>query len=114
METKKLISSYDEMNDVFVGKISDKHGYCVNYEFSNDIFINMDENNLPSSIHINNASDILNVNKSLLEKDNISIFIECSGDEIYLKLMIADKRIFNKKTQNVFNIPQFSYEIKTN
>ena len=38
METKELISSYDETNDIFVGKISEKNGYCVNYEFSKGIF----------------------------------------------------------------------------
>ena len=67
METKELISSYDKRNDIFVGRISEKNGYWANYEFSKDIFLNMDKNYLPSSIQINGASDVLNVDKSVLE-----------------------------------------------
>lgn len=114
MQTKELISSYDEKNDVFIGKISNKYGYHANYEFSNDIFLNIDKNNLPSSIQINNASNVLNVKKSLLKNSDVFIVIECSGEEIDLELSINDKMIFNKKGHNIFDIPQFSYKIKAN
>ena len=114
METKELISSYDKTNDIFVGKISETRGYWANYEFSKDIFLNIDKNHLPTSIQINGASDVLNVKKSVLENPNVSILIECSGDEIDFELFIADEMIFNKKSLNVFDIPDFSYMIKSN
>lgn len=114
METKELISSYDETNDIFVGKISEKNGYCVNYEFSKGIFLNIDKNNLPASIQINDASDVLNVEKNILENPDVVILIECSGDEIDFELFIADEMVYDKKSLNIFNIANFSYKIKAN
>ena len=43
METKELISSYDEVNDTFVGKMSDKNGYYANYDIADGIFLNIDK-----------------------------------------------------------------------
>ena len=34
--------------------------------------------------------------------------------EIEFELFIADKMIFNKKSLNIFDIPDFSYMIKAN
>ena len=31
---KRLISSYDEINDTFVGKVDGEHGYCADYGIS--------------------------------------------------------------------------------
>ena len=31
MKTQRLISSYDEINDIFCGKIDGKNGYFANY-----------------------------------------------------------------------------------
>ena len=114
METKELISSYDVINDTFVGKISEKNGYHANYDISNGIFLNMDKNNLPVSVHINNASNVLNVKKYLLEYCDISIFIDCDGRDINFKLCVADKILYNTKSENIFDSPKFSYLIKTN
>lgn len=114
MTTKELISSYDEVNDIFVGKISDKSGYLANYDISDGIFLNIDKNHLPVSIYIGNASDVLNVNKSVLEDPNVCISIECSGRELCFKLSIANEMIYNAKSLNVFDIPQISYEMKAN
>ena len=114
METKELISSYDAINDTFVGKVSGKNGYMANFEFSEDVFLNVDKNNLPASIQINGASDALNVKKSVLKNPDVSILIECSGDKIDFEMFIAGEMIFNKKSLNIFSIPRFSYEIKAN
>jgi hypothetical protein len=114
METKELISSYDVINDTFVGKISEKNGYHANYDISNGIFLNMDKNNLPVSVHINNASNVLNVKKYLLKYCDISIFIDCDGRDINFKLCVADKILYNTKSTNIFDSPKFSYLIKTN
>ena len=114
MKIKELISSYDETNDIFVGKISEKNGYYSNYDISNGIFLNMDKNNLPVSVHINNASNVLNVKKYLLEYCDVSIFIDCDGRDINFILCIADEILYNTKSSNVFNSPKVSYLIKTN
>ena len=114
METKELISSYDEINDTFVGKISEKNGYHANYDISNGIFLNIDNNNLPVSVHINNASDVLNVKKYVLKYCDLSIFIDCDGTEINFKLCTDDRMLYDTKSVNVFNSPQFSYLIKAN
>jgi hypothetical protein len=114
METKELISSYDVINDTFVGKISEKNGYLANYDISNGIFLNIDKNNLPVSVHINNASNMLNVKKDLLEYCEVSIFIDCDGRDINFKLCLAGKILYRTKSANVFNSPRFSYLIKTN
>ena len=114
METKELISSYDEINDTFVGKMSDKNGYHANYDIADGIFLNLDKNNLPVSVHINNASDVLNVSKKILEDPNVSILIESVGDKINFKLCISGREIFRNKSRNMFCIPELSYKISAN
>ena len=114
METKELISSYDVINDTFVCKISDKNGYYANYDLDNGIFLNIDENRLPVSVYIDNASDVLNVGKKILEDPNVSIFIESRNDRINFRLCIADKEIYTNDSWNIFGIPEISYIIKVN
>ena len=114
METKELISSYDEINDTFVGKMADKNGYCANYDIADGIFLNIDKNRLPVSVHINNASDVLNVRKRILEDPNVSILIESKGDEIDFKLCIDNREIFSNRSVNVFGIPEVSYMMSAN
>ena len=43
MKTQRLISSYDEINDIFCGKIDGKNGYFANYAMNKGIFINIDK-----------------------------------------------------------------------
>ncbi|WP_407415460.1 hypothetical protein [Methanobrevibacter sp.] len=112
METKELISSYDEANDTFVAKMSDKKGYYANYDIADGIFLNIDKNRLPVSVQINDASCVLNVKKSVLQDPDVSILIECVGDKIHLKLSIADREIFSNNSANIFDIPEVSYEIR--
>jgi hypothetical protein len=114
MKTKELISSYDEENDIFVGKISDMNGYMANYDISDGIFLSIDKNNFPVSVQINNASEIFDVEKSILENPDVTIIIECRGEVLSFELSIADETIYATKLLNVFNIPQLSYEIKAN
>lgn len=112
MITKELISSYNEKNDTFVCKLSDKNGYVANYDISNGIFLSTDINNLPVSFFIGDASNVLNVNKSILENPKVSIYLKCSKEEIDFELFIADKRIYSSKSGNYFNIPDIDCEIK--
>ncbi len=114
METKELISSYDEVNDTFVGKMSDKKGYCANYDIADGIFLNIDKDKHPVSVQINDASCVLNVKKRVLQNPDVSILIECVGDKICFKLSVEDREIFSNKSPNIFHIPELSYEIRAN
>ena len=114
MESKDLISSYDEINDTFVAKVYGKDGYCASYELSHGIFLNVDDNNLPSSIHINSASEVLNINKSLLEDPNVCILIKCNGDVIDFELSISSKKVYANTSFNNFDVAKFNYKIKAN
>ena len=81
---KRLISSYDEVNDTFVGKVDGEHGFCADYDISNGVFLGIDENNFPTSVYVNKASEVLNIPKQILENSNVKISIIC--DAIFLKL----------------------------
>ena len=63
---KRLISSYDEENDTFVGKVDDEKGYKADYGISDGIFLGINNSNLPTSVFISNASEVLNTSKSIL------------------------------------------------
>ena len=39
MMKKRLISSYDEINDTFVGKIDGENGFCSDFDISDGIFL---------------------------------------------------------------------------
>lgn len=114
MESKELISSYDEINDTFVAKVCGKDGYCANYELSQGIFLNVDGNSLPSSIQINSASDVLNVSKDLLEDPDVCILIKCNGDMIDFELSISSKKVYANTFFNTFDVSKFNYKIRTN
>ena len=44
---KRLITSYDEVNDTFVGKVDGESGFCADYDISNGVFlVNEHENKL--------------------------------------------------------------------
>ena len=77
MKKERLISSYDEVNDTFVGKIDGKMGYCADYSISEGIFLSIDKDNLPSSVLVDNASEVLNVSKQILEnvRHNVDSFV---------------------------------------
>ena len=114
MKTKELISSYDVKNDTFVCRLSDKKGYVADYDISNGVFLSTDADNLPVSFLIDDASSVLNVNKSILENPDVSISLKCSKKEIDFKLYIADKRIYSSKSRNCFNIPEIDCVMKAN
>lgn len=114
MITNELISSYDETNDILLCKISEVNGYIANYDISDGIFLNVDKNRLPVSIYINNASEVLNVDKCILEDPNVCVFIKCTKRELNFELFIANKRIYSSKSMNRFSIPQLNYEIQLN
>lgn len=70
---KRLISSYDEESDTFVGKVVGEHGYVADYGISDDIFLNIDKNNMPTSVFVRNASEVFNVSGKSLQDGNVRI-----------------------------------------
>ncbi len=86
----------------------------ANYDIADGIFLNIDKNGFPVSVHINNASDVLNVEKGILKNPDVSILIECIGDKITFTFSIADRVIFSNMSFNIFEMPEISYKIKAN
>lgn len=111
---KRLISSYNEENDTFVGKIDGEHGYSADYGIADGIYMGINNSNLPTSIFIPNASEVFNISKSILESSNVKIGISC--DELFLsfRMCIEDLVIFATKCRNKFGIPNLKYEIDSN
>ena len=109
-----LISSYDEISDTLVGKIDGKNGYCANYGISDDVFLNIDKNNIPTSFHINNASKVFNTSKKFLENSNVKINLGCDSIFIYFTMFIENLKICSIKCENKCGIPNLDYEIDSN
>ncbi len=114
MEIKTLISSYDEINDTFVGKVDGEKGICADYGISDGIFLGIDKNNLPNSVYVNNASEVLNTSKELLENSNVVIYIDCDNLCINFHMFIEGLKICSVKCRNTHGIGSVSYEIDSN
>lgn len=111
---KRLISSYDEVNDTFVGKVDGKNGYCADYDISNGVFLGIDGNNFPSFVLVNNASEVLNTPKQILENSNVKINIVCDSICLYFNIFIEDLRICSIKCKNSYGIANINFEIDSN
>ena len=114
MKTKRLISSYDEINDTFVGKIDGKNKYCADYSISDGIFLAIDKNNIPCSIFVDGASDVFNISKSMLENSNIKIAIDCDSLCLSFNMFIEDLKICSVRSENRFGIPKLNYLMDSN
>ena len=111
---KRLISSYDEVNDTFVGKVDGEKGYCADYGISNEIFIGVDNSHIPTSIFISHASEVFNIPKQNLESNNVKISINCDDIFLYFNMYIEDLKIFSTKCPNHFGIPNMHFLIDSN
>ena len=114
MKKERLISSYDEVNDTFVGKIDGKDGYRANYGISEGVFLNIDKNNIPTSVLVNNASEVLDISKSTLESSDVKIGISCDDACLSFRICIENLLIFSTKCKNKFGIPNLDYLIDCN
>lgn len=108
MKKERLISSYDELNDTFVGKIEGKNGYGANYGISEGVFLNIDKNNIPTSVFVNNASEVFNVSKQCLESANIKISIYCDEKWLSFIMSVENYEICSFKCRNDFGIPNLN------
>lgn len=111
---KRLISSYDEENDTFVGKVDGEHGYCADYGISDGIYLGINNLNLPSSVYVPNASEVFNTSKSVLESADVKIGISCDDMCLSFKMCVEDLLIFSTKCRNNFGIPNIKYEFDSN
>lgn len=114
MKKERLISSYDELNDTFVGKIEGKNGYDANYSISEGVFLNIDKNNIPISVVVNNASEVFHVSKECLESADIKINIDCNGDCLSFNMFVENSEICSLRCRNDFGIPNLNYSIDCN
>lgn len=114
MEIKTLISSYDEVNDTFVGKVDGEMGICADYGISEGIFLGIDKNNVPNSVYVNNASEVLNTPKEILENSNVVIYIDCDSLCINFHMFIEGLKICSVKCRNNYGIENVCYEIDSN
>lgn len=114
MEEKTLISSYDEVNDTFVGKVNGESGFCADYCISDGIYLGINENNIPSSVYVDDASSVLNISKKILENSDVKIDIVCDSLCLVFKMFIGGLNIFSIKCENVYGIPTISYSIDSN
>ena len=113
MKKERLISSYDELNDTFVGKIEGKNGYDANYGISDGIFLSIDKNNVPTSV-VNNASEVLNVSKQCLESANVKISINCDENCLLFSIFVENSQICRLKCRNDFGIATLNYLMDCN
>lgn len=111
---KRLISSYDEENDIFVGKVDGENGYVADYGIDDGIFLKINKSNLPTSVLISNASKVLNTSKSILESADVKIGIDCDEFCVKFSMCIEDLRIFSTKCKNSFGISNICYEMDSN
>ncbi|MDO5831847.1 hypothetical protein [Methanobrevibacter sp.] len=111
---KRLISSYDEVNDTFVGKVDGGHGFCADYGISDGVFLAIDENNFPTSVYVNNASEVLNIPKQILENSNVRISIICDAIFLNFNMCIEGLKICSIRCKNHYGIPSLNFEIDSN
>ena len=114
METKTLISSYDEINDTFVGKIDGENGICADYGISDGIYLGIDKYNFPNSVYVNNASEVLNTSKETLENSNVIIYIDCDNVFLNFNMFIEGLEICSIQCENNYGIPTIRFEIDSN
>ena len=111
---KRLISSYDELNDIFVGKIDGENGYCADYGISDGIFLGIDKSYLPTSIFILNASEVFEIHKKLLESSDVKINIDCDGIDLLFDMFVENIKICSIKSKNVMGIPNLNFKMDSN
>lgn len=114
MKKQKLISSYDEENDTLACKIDGRKGYCADYNISDGVFLGIDKNNIPTSVLVNNASEVFDVSKQTLENSNVKIGIDCDSICLYFTMFIENLKICSIKCRNSYGIPNINFEIDSN
>lgn len=111
---KRLISSYDEINDTFVGKVDGEHGYCADYGISDGVFLGINNANFPTSVFVPNASEVFNTSKETLESADVKININCCDGCLYFDMCIENSNICSIRCKNSFGIPNLNFLIDSN
>lgn len=111
---KRLISSYDEINDIFVGKVDGENGFYVDFDISDGIFLGINKDNCPNSIYVSDASRVLNVSKQTLENSDVKITVSCDSTCLYFSMFIGNLHICSYRCKNIFKIPFIDFEMDSN
>jgi hypothetical protein len=111
---KRLISSYDEINDTFVGKVEGEKGYCADYGISEGVFLGINNSHFPTSVFVSNASEVFNTSKETLESPDVKININCDDVCLYFDMCIDNSKICSIRCKNNFGIPEMECLIDSN
>ena len=111
---KRLISSYDEINDIFVGKVDGENGFYADFDISDGIFLGINKDNCPNSIYVSDASRVLNVSKQTLENSDVKITVSCDSTCLYFSMFIGNLHICSYRCKNIFKIPFIDFEMDSN
>ena len=111
---KRLISSYDEINDTFVGKVDGENGYFADYGISEGVYLGINSSHLPTAVFVPNASEVFNISKETLESADVKISIDCDEFCLYFDMCIENAKICSIKCQNSFGIPKIKCLIDSN
>ena len=111
---KRLISSYDEINDTFVGKVDGEYGYVADYGISEGVYLGINSSNLPTSVFVPNASEVFNISKETLESADVKINIDCDELCLSFDMCIENSKICSIKCKNNFGIPEMKCLIDSN
>lgn len=111
---KRLISSYDEINDTFVGKVDGEKGYVADYGISEGVYLAINDSHMPASVIVPNASEVLNTSKETLESADVKININCDDSCLYFDMCIEETKICSIKCKNSFGIPKIECLIDSN
>ncbi len=105
---KRLISSYDEINDTFVGKVDGEYGYVADYGISEGVYLGINSSNMPTLIFVPNASKVFNTSKETLESADVKISINCDGICLNFDMCIENSRICSITCENKLGIPNMN------
>lgn len=99
----KVKSMYDSHTDVLAFQIKNDYEYSESIELDNGILLDFDNNYIPVSLEILDASKKLNVPKYSLHKVNLNMEINIDKNIISVKA-IFEVNIHEKKQSTNFNL----------
>lgn len=104
MINKKLISSYDESEDMFYIKINEDRGYVISFELCDGVYLNLNKFNELDSIEIENASELLGFTQNSLSNGEKKIIIISTEDFISFKFFLNNKNLLERSIRNEYNL----------
>jgi len=86
----------------------------ADYGITDGIFLGLNNSNLPTSVFISNASEVLDISKTDLESADVKIGIKCDDANLTFRMCIEDLLVFSTRCKNSFGIPNLNFLIDCN